>query len=271
MQLDTPTTMSGNNSNYLILKTGNISKESASYDSNQQLFDSFISTNKSKKVWIKPEPDIFAEVLNFIENQQEPSTNNIATDTTTDKTTVSEEEEEKTTLTIQLYINTNHLEEASQIINMAIFQVLLELNRKTIDVVILKIDDYTNVQKYWTALENLQKYKIIKNIGLCNPTLTDLEDLQKEEIHTKLIQLDILNNYHNNIQQLNDLINYCKDNEIKMISGSFIYKPNLNLIVKNNELKEVDLKYVIKYSSYFCKTGILDNTGFIVKVGANKL
>lgn len=254
---------SNSNSNALILKTGNLSQNSENVQHSQQSLHQRAIKRSTSHVWIQPDPKIFEKA---------------------EQQNVNEKNHESNRVTAQIFMNskftTKYEEDPSQILQSAVYQTLQDLNISKIDLLLLKVDDYEQSCIYWEEMQRLADKDLISEIGLCgHSSPQQLEELkQKCNIEPKVIQIDVQKLMKQQQLEksniLTEFLLYCKMHNIRVLGGSMgnlaDYENSDTKQIAQQSLgtSNVELKWVVKYSSYSLGTTIVDNSGYIVKVQA---
>jgi hypothetical protein len=277
----------------VLIKTGNLTKDDNNYSSHQQVYESGMKRSTSH-VWIQPNPNMFESIDEENDLSMEEVSNQ-------EQLKSIENTNNKDRVTVQLYINSNCIEyhcnscgrnsnnnnngetscrafhkSAQDTIRQVVYQILQDLNISKIELLVLKIENASQICCYWKEMENLIQSGFINSIGVCDLTKNELIQLKSNcNIKPQVVQINFLEwskKYHHN---LSELVRYCDQHDIRVISGSTLGN---SIQFTDNETKnaakrsldtqnesDIEIKWVVKYASYSYEKSVVNDTGYIVK------
>ncbi|KAG2393905.1 hypothetical protein C9374_003669 [Naegleria lovaniensis] len=154
----------------------------------------------------------------------------------------------------------------------AVINTLQELKRAHIDMLLIKATSPQQVLNYWSDVELLVEYGLVKQIGVCDFSVNELQTFMSSsqiKIQPQIVQVNLAS--YETLESLNDLTQFCASRNIKVLTGS---RGSLNDFRKAGAKalgsSQVSLDYVVRYSLVSRPTSVVKDMGFIVKVNGNE-
>ncbi|EFC41639.1 predicted protein [Naegleria gruberi] len=240
-----------------IIKAKNLSQHEALLETEEH-YETFLDASKdsklhSDKVWIKPDPSIFKSenVKNLVEQFQQQH----------------QSSDDEYSLTLQLFPDTTTCPNShDDLVLSAVIHTLQELKRSHVDLLLIKVSNSKHLLKYWADMELLVENNLVKQIGICDIEVNDLEHLVSQvKIMPNVVQVNLAS--YESIESISELSQYCTGHSIKVLTGSRgSFSDFANAGAKAAGSKDIQLNWVVRYSLLSRPTSVVSDMGFLVKL-----
>ena len=233
----------------VIVKAKNLSQHEALLNSDEH-YDRFLDAVSCKDLY--PTQCCFDKGVNLVEQFQQYQTN-----------------DDEHSLTVQLFLDSVS-SCCHDFVLSAVINTLQELKRTHIDILLIKTISAQQALEYWPDAELLVNNGLVKQIGVCDFNVEELQAFSKSvTIQPHVLQVNLAS--YETLESLNELTQYCSSTQISVLTGSRGSLNDFKNAGKKLLGESSNVNYVARYSLVCNPTSVVEDMGFIVKLeGSDK-